>query len=69
MSLMLNVEIIPGTDIKDACNDAIMLAIKMNMMIGFDFNGIKTHVVPQDTVKTAVKMYDFFKKLKERSKE
>ena len=40
-SLWLTVEVAPGSDIRQACAEAVLLAVRTDLTIWFDFNGIR----------------------------
>ena len=46
MSLWINVEATPGSDIGEACKDAIGLADKLGHTVCFDFNGVHVMAHP-----------------------
>ena len=60
----INIDIIAGTDIKDACADAIELAKKLNCMITFDFNNVNMFIIPSDNVEKCITY--FYKQLNSR---
>jgi hypothetical protein len=55
--IWLTVEISPGSDIKDACRAALLLANQLNVIIWFQFNEVKMLMRPGDNYKNAIKSY------------
>ena len=43
----LNIEFTCGDDIESACQEAVALAAKLNLLVSFDFNGV--HVLARGT--------------------
>lgn len=40
-NLWLTVEVAPGSDIVQACSEAVLIAHRTGLVIWFDFNGVK----------------------------
>ena len=55
--IWLNVEISPGTHIKDACQEASDLANKLDVDVWFDFNEVKMLLRPGDNPQNAALEY------------
>lgn len=47
-TIWLTVDVAPGTDITNACQDAVALANRTCITIWFDFNGVKCLARPGD---------------------
>jgi hypothetical protein len=57
MGLIVNIEVVAGTDINKACNDALVLAIKLGVMIRFDFNGVLIYVTSSSIIEEVLSQY------------
>jgi len=57
MNIIIPVEFVPGTDIRDAVDQAINLAQKLDCFISFDFNGICNCVNSSSSPKRIVDKY------------
>lgn len=47
-SLSITTEVSPGSNINDACSEAVALANKLGVVVGFDFNGVLCGARPED---------------------
>ena len=56
-SLHLKVNILGGTDISDACTDAVILSRHLNLTIDFNFNDVHVMVFPYSTPSKIVESY------------
>ena len=57
-SMSLKVEIIAGSSFADAFKDAKSLALQLDMMIDYSFNGVGLFVTKMDTLYSLEKYYD-----------
>ena len=59
------IEFLAGTELEDACRTALELALRKDIIVKFNFNGVEMKVYPlaewenfEDEVKSLVKNYD-----------
>ena len=57
-TLWLDVEVSPGSDISEACQDAIALAEQLGITIWFEFNGVKCGARPGDDWKRLAEVWN-----------
>jgi hypothetical protein len=50
-NFILRIEALGGSDIKSCAEDAVNIANKLNVVVGFDFNGVKCLACPGDSAK------------------
>ena len=55
--MYLTVELVPGTDIEQAAKDMIALAVKLDVGVKADFNGIDIHAAKNGSASLLINNY------------
>lgn len=55
----LNLEAQPGTDIRDACGEAQLLAERLGVVVKFGFNGVTCMAIPGGSADALAADYDY----------